>query len=414
MDDPIGDHAVSPVQREEKQAQQRNAPLEAIPDNCLEPSLFGPPLPQKSPPRPAEQSEPDGGTKPQTSTQHAQNMHDFPDDEKIMNHPTPSFDDSQASGVHTGELTTDSSIPLPLPPQTHVPEKRNFSAIQMEEHQEEPQKPRQDVGNELTIPPLDQPAKRRKPAVKRRPATKNVREVAERRKVEQHEFLKAFVRKKMLEMGPGLKPEDMPAPRPSHRRLGKIDAAEDDDVFFDPNAPEPALRQLSSKETLKEISGAVVESGFNNRRSGSQAHDMREAIHTFGYGKVKCFKLGGEMLFRLSGVETLLKSFQLTGVDWMVRRETDDCEHRGGLFSDSMGFGKTIQALSTIVSNPPSLEDIEEGYQATLVIVPNETTAKQWQSEINKHLSKEHAASIFYKKSQTELFWHEIVARNIV
>lgn len=47
-----------------------------------------------------------------------------------------------------------------------------------------------------------------------------------------------------------------------------------------------------------------------------------------------------------------LKSFQLEGLDWMTRQERS--QWKGGLLGDEMGMGKTIQAVSLIMSDYPA------------------------------------------------------------
>ena len=55
-----------------------------------------------------------------------------------------------------------------------------------------------------------------------------------------------------------------------------------------------------------------------------------------------------------------LKSFQLEGLDWMMRQEKS--RWGGGLLGDEMGMGKTIQAVSLIMSDYPAKDP-------TLVVV---------------------------------------------
>ena len=70
-----------------------------------------------------------------------------------------------------------------------------------------------------------------------------------------------------------------------------------------------------------------------------------------------------------------LKSFQLEGLDWMMKQEKS--KWRGGLLGDEMGMGKTIQAVSLIMSDWPRKEP-------TLVVVPP-VALMQWQNEINQY-----------------------------
>ncbi|KAJ9628536.1 DNA repair protein rad16 [Taxawa tesnikishii (nom. ined.)] len=70
-----------------------------------------------------------------------------------------------------------------------------------------------------------------------------------------------------------------------------------------------------------------------------------------------------------------LKSFQLEGLDWMTRQEKT--QYKGGLLGDEMGMGKTIQAVSLIMSDYPQK-------QPTLVCVPP-VALMQWSNEINEY-----------------------------
>lgn len=70
-----------------------------------------------------------------------------------------------------------------------------------------------------------------------------------------------------------------------------------------------------------------------------------------------------------------LKSFQLEGLDWMIKQEKT--QYKGGLLGDEMGMGKTIQAVSLIMSDHPAKEP-------TLVLVPP-VALMQWSNEIREY-----------------------------
>lgn len=70
-----------------------------------------------------------------------------------------------------------------------------------------------------------------------------------------------------------------------------------------------------------------------------------------------------------------LKPFQLEGLQWM--RDQELTEYKGGLLGDEMGMGKTIQAVSLIMSDYPQKEP-------TLVIVPP-VALMQWVAEIKEY-----------------------------
>ena len=73
-----------------------------------------------------------------------------------------------------------------------------------------------------------------------------------------------------------------------------------------------------------------------------------------------------------SSITRRLKPFQLEGLDWMIRQEKTN--YQGGLLGDEMGMGKTIQAVSLIMSDYPQKEP-------TLVVVPP-VALMQWSTEI--------------------------------
>lgn len=70
-----------------------------------------------------------------------------------------------------------------------------------------------------------------------------------------------------------------------------------------------------------------------------------------------------------------LKPFQLEGLSWMIRQEKT--MYKGGLLGDEMGMGKTIQAVSLIMSDYPAKEP-------TLVVVPP-VALMQWSNEIGEY-----------------------------
>jgi DNA repair protein RAD16 len=72
-----------------------------------------------------------------------------------------------------------------------------------------------------------------------------------------------------------------------------------------------------------------------------------------------------------------LKGFQLEGLSWMIRQEKT--QFKGGLLGDEMGMGKTIQAVSLIMSDYPAKDP-------TLVLVPP-VALMQWSNEISDYTS---------------------------
>jgi len=70
-----------------------------------------------------------------------------------------------------------------------------------------------------------------------------------------------------------------------------------------------------------------------------------------------------------------LKPFQLEGLSWLTRQEKT--AWKGGLLGDEMGMGKTIQAVSLIMSDFPAKDP-------TLVVVPP-VALMQWSNEIREY-----------------------------
>jgi DNA repair protein RAD16 len=87
-----------------------------------------------------------------------------------------------------------------------------------------------------------------------------------------------------------------------------------------------------------------------------------------------------------AGISRKLKSFQLEGLNWMIRQEKS--QWKGGLLGDEMGMGKTIQAVSLIMSDFPAKEP-------TLVVVPP-VALMQWQAEINSYTDSKLKVLIFH------------------
>lgn len=73
-----------------------------------------------------------------------------------------------------------------------------------------------------------------------------------------------------------------------------------------------------------------------------------------------------------AAINRRLKPFQLEGLNWMRRQE--QTVYKGGLLGDEMGMGKTIQAVSLLMSDYPA-------GKPSLVVVPP-VALMQWSSEI--------------------------------
>jgi DNA repair protein RAD16 len=83
-------------------------------------------------------------------------------------------------------------------------------------------------------------------------------------------------------------------------------------------------------------------------------------------------KIGSVKIDQPTNISRELKPFQLEGVAWMKAMEKTDWG--GGLLGDEMGMGKTIQAVTLIMSDFPAP-------QPSLVLIPP-VALMQWQQEI--------------------------------
>ncbi|APA09155.1 hypothetical protein sscle_04g039250 [Sclerotinia sclerotiorum 1980 UF-70] len=83
-------------------------------------------------------------------------------------------------------------------------------------------------------------------------------------------------------------------------------------------------------------------------------------------------KIGDCKIEQPTNINRELKPFQLQGVGWM--RAMEKTAWGGGLLGDEMGMGKTIQAVSLIMSDFPAK-------QPSLVLIPP-VALMQWQQEI--------------------------------
>jgi DNA repair protein RAD16 len=95
-------------------------------------------------------------------------------------------------------------------------------------------------------------------------------------------------------------------------------------------------------------------------------------LHTMWQDLENLPKIGSLTIDQPASINRQLKPFQLEGVAWMKAME--QTEWGGGLLGDEMGMGKTIQAVSLIMSDFPAP-------QPSLVLIPP-VALMQWQQEI--------------------------------
>ncbi|KKK24113.1 DNA repair protein [Aspergillus rambellii] len=90
-----------------------------------------------------------------------------------------------------------------------------------------------------------------------------------------------------------------------------------------------------------------------------------------------------------ASISRTLKSFQLEGLNWMMQQEKS--QYKGGLLGDEMGMGKTIQAVSLLMSDYPV-------GKPSLVVVPP-VALMQWQSEIGEYTNGQLKVLVYHNSN---------------
>lgn len=144
--------------------------------------------------------------------------------------------------------------------------------------------------------------------------------------------------------------------------------------------PRKAVRGRRSRQSAAEISqgAALDEFGRKLDRKGRERRKLERAhpgIKTMWRDLEAIPIIKPVPAEQPASINRKLKSFQLEGLDWMVKQEKSS--YKGGLLGDEMGMGKTIQAVSLIMSDYPA-------NVPTLVLVPP-VALMQWAHEIGEY-----------------------------
>ncbi|RDL37275.1 uncharacterized protein BP5553_04708 [Venustampulla echinocandica] len=133
------------------------------------------------------------------------------------------------------------------------------------------------------------------------------------------------------------------------------------------------------------------------RKARGELNVLREAVKKFGAHNIKA----ADGNWKLKGMTTPLFGYQVIGVAWMIERELSVNEPNGpfgGICADAMGLGKTVEAIATMVANPPGA-DVPIDQRSTLIVVPA-SIKWQWFSEIEKHAHDTLPRVMIYKASE--------------
>ena len=99
-----------------------------------------------------------------------------------------------------------------------------------------------------------------------------------------------------------------------------------------------------------------------------------------------------------------LKPFQREGLNWMIQQEKT--KWKGGLLGDEMGMGKTIQAVSLIMSDYPA-------ENPSLVLVPP-VAMMQWQKEIQDYTSGTLKVLLYHGAAMKKVSVKQLKEYNVV
>ena len=152
------------------------------------------------------------------------------------------------------------------------------------------------------------------------------------------------------------------------------DSSDNDDTVLPAAAPVSGLprRSRGARQRINLLEDRHARRGRTERLRLEEHHPE---LHTMWQDLENLPKIGDVRIEQPTSINRELKPFQLEGVAWMQAME--DTEWGGGLLGDEMGMGKTIQAVSLIMSDFPAS-------QPSLVLIPP-VALMQWQQEISDY-----------------------------
>ncbi|KAJ4318767.1 DNA repair protein rad16 [Neodidymelliopsis sp. IMI 364377] len=187
------------------------------------------------------------------------------------------------------------------------------------------------------------------------------------------------------------KPEEADSPMDDFESLAADDSEEEEPLMVASarlkkvavKAPKRARgkKSLTSAEKLEKHKRmaryAHIEDKWERKRAMNRerAEKQHPKLRTMWDDLQKVSVLPVEQAEQPKTITRRLKPFQLEGLSWMIRQE--QTHYRGGLLGDEMGMGKTIQAVSLIMSDYPAKTP-------TLVCVPP-VALMQWSNEIREY-----------------------------
>ncbi|KAK5083779.1 hypothetical protein LTR05_006284 [Lithohypha guttulata] len=133
----------------------------------------------------------------------------------------------------------------------------------------------------------------------------------------------------------------------------------------------------TKKDALTALVASIPKEQQDTRsNSKKQLDNACKAFSRRGQRSIKPVASGD---WKLKGMASPLKSFQLLSTAWAVRWERGSDAPFGGILADTMGYGKTVQMIAVMVENEPKCKR-----ETTLIVVPA-SLVPQWYEEIAKH-----------------------------
>lgn len=163
----------------------------------------------------------------------------------------------------------------------------------------------------------------------------------------------------------------------SQAEESSFDEADSDSDVIVPAATAPTSARRgprSGRDARRRVNLAeeAADGGRRARMERARLEAHHPELHTMWKDLENLPKIGSVNMEQPKNINRELKPFQLQGVAWMKAME--QTEWGGGLLGDEMGMGKTIQAVSLIMSDFPAA-------QPSLVLIPP-VALMQWQQEI--------------------------------
>ncbi|KAI1306669.1 P-loop containing nucleoside triphosphate hydrolase protein [Xylaria venustula] len=134
---------------------------------------------------------------------------------------------------------------------------------------------------------------------------------------------------------------------------------------FQPSSSLPLSMTLDESPRDK-LRKAIIAAGEGISLNAAEADDLNVVARSFGLRDCR----GPDDKWLIDGLLRPLFHHQLLALFFMLKRELSTEDPYGGLNADVMGLGKTVEALATVVMNPPDEHDLREGRKVTLWVCP--------------------------------------------